>query len=96
MWVDEGRGRGSSLFDRLGVGFTLLRLGPKAAPADSLQAAAKRRGIPLMVIELPDSVSRSMYGRDLAIVRPDQHVGWRGNAEPADAEALWSRLTGAN
>ena len=96
VWVDEGRGRGSSLFDRLGVGFTLLRLGPKAAPADSLQAAAKRRGIPLTVIELSDSVSRSMYGRDLAIVRPDQHVGWRGNAEPADAEALWSRLTGAN
>ena len=30
-WLDQGRGYGSSLFDRLGMGFTLLRLGGKAA-----------------------------------------------------------------
>ncbi len=94
VWIDEGRGRASSLFDKLGVGFTLLRLGPNASAAESLQTAAKQRGVPLTVINLPDSIARSMYGRDLAIVRPDQHVGWRGNATPADPDALWAKLTG--
>jgi 2-polyprenyl-6-methoxyphenol hydroxylase-like FAD-dependent oxidoreductase len=94
VWVDEGRGRGSSLFDRLGVGFTLLRLGPRAPSVDALTTAAKQRGIPLAVLDLPDTITRSLYGRDLAIVRPDQHIAWRANAVPADASGLWARLTG--
>jgi hypothetical protein len=28
------------------------------------------------------------------LIRPDQHVGWRANAVPADAGALLRRLTG--
>src|SRR6185437_11272624 len=31
LWLDDRRGYGSSLYDRLGMGFTLLRLGPHAA-----------------------------------------------------------------
>jgi hypothetical protein len=29
------------------------------------------------------------------LVRPDQHVAWRGNRVPEDADALWHRLIGA-
>ena len=43
----SGAARGSSLYDRLGVGFTLLRFGGHAAGSAALEAAARRRGIPL-------------------------------------------------
>ena len=49
----RGRGRGSSLYDRLGIGFTLLRLGGHAADSAALEAAAGRRGIPLEVLDHP-------------------------------------------
>ena len=26
--------------------------------------------------------ARDLYGRDLALMRPDQYVAWRGNAPP--------------
>ena len=40
FWMDEGRGFGSSLFDRLGTGFTLLRLGPRRRIMPSVIVAA--------------------------------------------------------
>jgi (2Fe-2S) ferredoxin len=39
-------------------------------------------------------VARDLYGRDIVVVRPDQHVAWRGNADPADAEAVVAQMTG--
>jgi 2-polyprenyl-6-methoxyphenol hydroxylase-like FAD-dependent oxidoreductase len=95
-WLDDARVFGSSLFDRLGVGFTLLRLGPKPPDADALLAAASARKVPLSVLQIPDAEARELYARDLVLIRPDQHVGWRGNAPPDDPEPLWGRLTGAS
>ena len=46
-WPGDGRGYGNSLFDRFGMGFTLLRLGGKAADTSSIEAAARQRGVPL-------------------------------------------------
>ncbi|WP_340683008.1 FAD-dependent monooxygenase [Amycolatopsis coloradensis] len=79
LWLDDTRVNGSSLFDHFGVGFSLLRLGPKAPPADGLRAEAARRNIPLKVLDLPDPLARDLYERDLVLIRPDQHVAWRGN-----------------
>ncbi len=93
-WPGEGRGTGDSLYDRLGPGLTLLRLGPRAPEAHALSEAAKRRGIPLTILDLPDADIRDLYERDLALIRPDQHVAWRGNALPDDADALLARVTG--
>jgi hypothetical protein len=39
--------------------------------------------------------ARELYGRDYALVRPDQHVAWRGDRIPDDAGGLLDRLTGA-
>jgi 2-polyprenyl-6-methoxyphenol hydroxylase-like FAD-dependent oxidoreductase len=93
-WLDDAHGQGSSLFDRLGRGFTLLRLGPRAPAATSLMSAAARRRVPLDVIEIMDPDIRALYDRDLVIVRPDQHVAWRGNDIPSDCERLIARLVG--
>jgi 2-polyprenyl-6-methoxyphenol hydroxylase-like FAD-dependent oxidoreductase len=93
-WLDTGRSHGSSLFDRLGPGFTLLRLGPRAPAAAELRNAAERLRIPLTMLYIPDSDIRELYARDLALIRPDQHVAWRGNAIPSDVDGLLARLSG--
>jgi hypothetical protein len=46
------------------------------------------------VVDAMLPAARALYGRDLALIRPDQHVAWRGDTAPADADALWAKLTG--
>ncbi|WP_052864096.1 FAD-dependent monooxygenase [Streptomyces niger] len=94
LWLDDVRGPGSSLFDRFGTGFTLLCLGGDAAAAAGFEAAARDLGVPLTVLPLADPLARELYGRDLVLVRPDQHTAWRGAAPPADPAALLARVTG--
>jgi 2-polyprenyl-6-methoxyphenol hydroxylase-like FAD-dependent oxidoreductase len=79
-WLGDGR----SLFDALGSEFTLLRLGTRAPDAAPFIAAAEAAGVPLSVLDLPFDDVRDIYETDLALIRPDQIVAWRGNqiAEP--------------
>ncbi|MGH3670747.1 MAG: FAD-dependent monooxygenase [Pseudonocardiaceae bacterium] len=93
LWLSGPRSDRPSLFDRFGLGFTLLRLGDRAPHGADLRAAALARGVPLTVVDVDDPAGRELYQRDLVLVRPDQHVGWRGNRPPADPDALLSRLT---
>jgi 2-polyprenyl-6-methoxyphenol hydroxylase-like FAD-dependent oxidoreductase len=94
-WLNAGRGIGDSLFDHLAFGFTLLRLGGKAADGAALTAAAQKRGIPFKMLDVPQAEARDLYGADLALVRPDQYVAWRGNAAPSDPERLLAQVVGA-
>ena len=73
----------------------MLRLGGRAPDTSSIEAAAQRRRVPLKVIDLPQSDARGLYGRDLALIRPDQYVAWRGDAPPSDPDRLIGRLIGA-
>ena len=93
-WLDRDHAAGGSLYDRLGRGFTLLRLGSKPPAAEALAAAAIRAKIPLTVLDITDGDIRDLYERDLVLVRPDQHVAWRGNDIPSDCGALLRRLVG--
>jgi hypothetical protein len=79
VWLATGR----SLYDAAGAGFALLRFDPSAA-VDGIVGAAGKRGVPLTLIDIDDEAARALYARKLALVRPDQHVAWRGNAAPAD------------
>jgi hypothetical protein len=90
VWLADGR----STLDLYGRGFVLLRLGAGAPAGESLVRAARERGVPLEVvaIEAPD-VLRA-YERRLVLVRPDGHVAWRADAEPADAGAIIDRVRG--
>jgi hypothetical protein len=91
VWLEEG----VSIFDRFGRDFTLVRLGEgRRADTAPLEAAARERGVPLIVLDVPSEEARDLYARDLVLVRPDHHVAWRGNAPPADARALLARVTG--
>jgi hypothetical protein len=80
------------VFDLLGDGLNLLRLMP--GDDDALVAAAERRGVPLTLVDLTDVPGlRSRYGADLLLVRPDQHVAWRGDALP-EPDALLRTVLG--
>ncbi|HEU4661957.1 MAG TPA: FAD-dependent oxidoreductase [Pseudolabrys sp.] len=92
VWLGEDRKIGSSLYDRMGAGFTLLRLG--RADGAPILAAAKDARVPLEVIDISDPEARELYERDLVLVRPDQYVAWRGNTPPADARHLLRLVTG--
>jgi 2-polyprenyl-6-methoxyphenol hydroxylase-like FAD-dependent oxidoreductase len=90
-WLADG----ASLYDRLGRDFTLLRLA--RADATGFFAAARVLQMPLAELDLssePDGAAlRELYGADLALVRPDQHLAWRGD-DRADARAVLERVTG--
>lgn len=95
VWLDDFHGPQSSVFDQFGVGFTVLRLGENAPSTIGLEAAARRRGLPLKVVQLADPAARDLYERDLVLIRPDHHVAWRGNRAPAQAaDLLLAHVTG--
>jgi 2-polyprenyl-6-methoxyphenol hydroxylase-like FAD-dependent oxidoreductase len=79
-WLRDGR----SLYDLFGSGFTLLVFDSVDTPdvADAEQEAA-RMGIPLRVVRLADPTLIDLYRATRALIRPDQHVAWRGTKWPA-------------
>lgn len=95
---------GTSLFDQLGTGFTLLRIGgvtegDPTARGDALVAAATARqpAIPLRVLDLDEPEALQKYQNyRLVLVRSDQHVVWRSRVEPGavEATAVLDRVTG--
>ncbi len=84
---------GAPLYDRLGPDYTLLRF-DRRVEIDGLVAAVKRRGFPLTIYDVDAGEAKALYDRKLILSRPDQHIAWRGNAEPADPLALIDRLRG--
>jgi 2-polyprenyl-6-methoxyphenol hydroxylase-like FAD-dependent oxidoreductase len=89
VWLAEG----VSIFDRFGRDFTLVRF-DTSLDVRPIEAAALRRGVPLEILDIASDEARDLYARDLALVRPDHHVAWRGNALPGDADALLARAVG--
>jgi hypothetical protein len=94
-WIGNERDLGDSLFDIMGNGFTLLRLGPRPADGSDVEAAAKRYRVPLKVLDIPDPIVRDLYDADLALIRPDQHVAWRSGRGLVDPDTMISRVVGA-
>ena len=89
LWLGDGR----SLYDAFGFEWTLLRLG-KRPPASAVSSAPQRpRPADLTVVDLPGDEARDLYGADLALIRPDQIVAWRGDGT-APPEAVLRRATG--
>ena len=90
VWLDDG----SAMQDRIGAGYTLLRLGGSAADASGLTRAFAAIGAPFAILDVPDARARDIYGCDLILLRPDLHVVWRGNAPPDEPERLARIATG--
>ena len=84
-WLADGR----SLYDTFGAGYTLLSFGADIGAAVD---DAKALGIPLTVVRVDEPRIAALYERRLALIRPDQHVAWRGDAWPG--RALLETVTG--
>jgi 2-polyprenyl-6-methoxyphenol hydroxylase-like FAD-dependent oxidoreductase len=82
---------GTSVYDELGTGFTLLA-GRRAGGHGRIEQAARSRGVPLKVLDL----DLDPAGPALVLVRPDQFVAWAGDREPDDAAALIDRVRGVS
>ena len=75
-WLPDGR----SLYDLFGAGFSLV----VAEGADEEQVMAAERdadaaGTPFTVVRAHGVAIRALYKADFTLVRPDQHVAWRGS-----------------
>ena len=89
VFLDDGR----AIFDLFGPGFTLLRFSDLDVSA--LTDAAQSRHVPLEVVDIRDEHARRLYERDLVLIRPDQHVAWRGSTAPARPADLVDQIRGA-
>jgi len=90
VWLGDGR----STLDLFGRGFVLLRLGHNAPSGTAIEQAAQQRGVPLTSIAIDDAKVLAAYERKLVLVRPDGHVAWRADQEPADAGVLIDVIRG--
>jgi hypothetical protein len=78
-WLADG----SSLFDHYDrSGFTLLVLGQGELPN------LETDGIPLRVFAPDQEGLRELFEADYVLIRPDQHVAWRGNDPNRVSEAV--------
>jgi 2-polyprenyl-6-methoxyphenol hydroxylase-like FAD-dependent oxidoreductase len=85
VWL-EGH---QAIQDRIGRGYTLLRLG--GSKESGLETTMEA---PFEVLDIPDAVARDLYGFDLILLRPDLHVAWRGNRLAAAPPGLAALVTG--
>ena len=84
---------GSALFDQLGPWFTLIDFGK--GNVDGFVQAARKAAVPLELLSLQEPELEPIYGKMMLLVRPDQHIAWRGTSgAPADAERVLSRALG--
>ena len=93
-WLKEGPGGGVAVQDRCGPWFTVLRVGGDPPDGGPLAAALERRGAPAAILDQPDGRAAEVYGAGLLVLRPDLHVAWRGDAQPADPERVAAIVTG--
>lgn len=88
LWVSQER----SLYDLFGFEWTLLRLSP-AAGGQRFAAEAAALGLDLKILDLATQEARDLYQADLALIRPDQVVVWRGNSDAA-ADEIFRHVLG--
>jgi 2-polyprenyl-6-methoxyphenol hydroxylase-like FAD-dependent oxidoreductase len=74
-WMSDGR----SLYDLFGPGFALVvARDAEEGEVARVVAHAAELGIPLEVVQPSGVDIRGLYQAGLTLVRPDQHVAWRG------------------
>lgn len=77
-WLEDG----VSLYDLFGFEWTLLQFGEVMTSQASVVETIRAIGVDVKLVTLPKSL-RDLYEADLALIRPDQIVAWRGSASQA-------------
>jgi 2-polyprenyl-6-methoxyphenol hydroxylase-like FAD-dependent oxidoreductase len=89
VWLKDNE----ALYDSFGCDFTLMKFDP-SVDTRGLEKAAATRGVPLKVLDVQSLEARNLYGRNLVLIRPDQHIAWRGDATPAEPDRLIDKVVG--
>jgi len=90
-WLHDG----TSLYDHFGQGFTLLVAGTADnAEIDRARADARAVDLPLTVLRPREGGIEALYQARYTLIRPDQHVAWRGDAWPERASTVLRKVTG--
>ena len=88
LWLHDG----SSLYDHFGNGFTLIAARHVAEAAIApIRQQALDTGVPLAVLQPEEGAMAQLYPRRFTLVRPDQHVVWRGDEWP---QGLFTHVAG--
>jgi 2-polyprenyl-6-methoxyphenol hydroxylase-like FAD-dependent oxidoreductase len=86
---------GGTLYDRIGNDLTLLVLSADRSVEHGFAAEAVARALPFAVVHLADPAVRALYDADNVLIRPDQHVAWRGSTlPPGGAGAVLDHVLG--
>src|SRR5690606_42159543 len=67
------------------------------ASAATLEAArhqAREAGVPMKVLQAEEAGLADLYPHRYTLIRPDQHVAWRGDVWPDVAIKLLEHITG--
>lgn len=97
VWLTHGGQRISTL-DLLGLGFTVLTGSAGGRWRAAASQAAEALGIPLAVQRIVDEQWARVTGLapdGALLIRPDDFVGWRADALPADPDAALQRALSA-
>ena len=94
-WLNVGK----SLYDEFGEGFTLLFFGTDdadlaltGAQCGALVQAAEQAGIPLHLVPLVNPLLCVRYAARFVLIRPDQHVAWRGEQLPQSVDEALGKI----
>ena len=80
------------ILDLFGFWFTLLNFSD--INADEFLLIAKKLKMPFKIELILNQEAKSIYEKNLVLVRPDGHVCWRSNEMPIDIEQLLNRVRG--
>jgi 2-polyprenyl-6-methoxyphenol hydroxylase-like FAD-dependent oxidoreductase len=84
---------GSNIYDHLGPWFTLVCVA--RCDTNGFAEAAKTLGIPLKIVTTDVAGHEALYIGPALLIRPDQHIAWRGNpGEAVEAKRTLTHITG--
>ncbi len=89
LWLASNR----SVLDAIGPGLTLLAINTTVDGTD-WRKTAEQIGAPFDIVDVRGPEAAKLYGCALLLVRPDQHIAWRGDTPPVDIESILRTVLG--
>lgn len=71
-----------------------FRLPPSSEASALARSSSGSWSTPELLVDVPLAEARDLYEADLALIRPDQVVAWRGSADRLDVDRVMRVVTG--